>query len=290
MTVRLTSASLHAEISSLGAELTRLQDEDGRDLLWSGDPAVWAGRSPLLFPIVGAVKDDRIQVDGHHYTLKKHGFARTSVFEVVETTSSLARFRLASSEAIREVYPFDFLLEVVYRIEGHTLSITATVTNPGQRPLPASFGFHPAFRWPLPYGGTKDDHEIRFEHAEPAPIRRLNGSLIGREAHPTPMEGHRLALQDELFATDALILDQLASRAVEYGVPGRHSIRVTFPNIPHLGIWTKPGAPFICIEPWHGYASPEDFDGEFFDKPGIVLIPAGAAKAFQMDISITPSL
>jgi len=287
MTITISTSCLHAQISPKGAELIRLQDERGRDLLWSGDPAVWAGRSPLLFPIVGGVRDDRIRVDGVDFPMRRHGFARTSTFEVIETDPSACRLRLTSSDATWHAYPFDFVLEVAYRVEDATLAVTAAVTNPGQRPLPVSFGFHPAFRWPLPYGGSKEEHEIRFERPEPAPIRRLEGALIGREARRSPIAGHQLVLRDELFERDALILDQVASRSVEYGVPGLRSIRVTFPAMPHLGIWTKPGANFICIEPWHGYASPEEFEGEFADKPGMTLVPPGESTAFAMGISIT---
>jgi galactose mutarotase-like enzyme len=284
--IPLSTPALQAQISSTGAELVRLQDETGRDLLWSGDPAVWSGRSPLLFPIVGGVKNDRIRVDGVDYPLKRHGFARTSEFEVVEATSSLCQLCLRSSAATRQLYPFVFQLDLTYHADGARLIIIALVTNPGCQPLPVSFGFHPAFRWPLPDDGTKEAHEIRFERAEPAPIRRLKNGLIGREPHPTPVVGNRLSLREDLFLADALIFDRLISQSVIYGVPGQRSIQVQFRNMPHLGIWTKPGADFMCIEPWHGYASPEDFDGDLTEKPGIVLISPGSTETFAMAIAI----
>lgn len=287
--VSLSTPALQAQISSHGAELIRLQDETGQDLLWNGDPAFWTGRSPLLFPIVGAVKEDKIQIDGTTYPLNQHGFARTSEFEVIETSPTLCHLQLRSSQATRRHYPFEFQLDVTYHIGDSRLTVMAGITNPGQEPLPASFGFHPAFRWPLPYGGTKEAHEIRFERVETAPIRRPSNRLLGREPFPSPVAGNRLELGDDLFHPGALIFDQLASQAVSYGVPGKRVIEVRFRNMPHLGIWTKPGAGFVCIEPWHGYASPEDFEGDLAEKPGIVLIPPHSTETFAMAISLKPS-
>ncbi|PVE22125.1 aldose epimerase [Microvirga sp. KLBC 81] len=288
MLIFLSAAGLTAAISSTGAELVTLQDEAGRDLLWNGDPAVWAGRAPLLFPIIGGLVHDHIIVNGTAYALKRHGFARTSEFEVVDATPSSCELHLRSSAATQPQYPFTFELAVTYQVEGARLLMMATVTNPGPDVLPASFGFHPAFCWPLPYGGVREAHEIRFEQSEPAPIRRLRGGLIARELCPSPVVSDRLVLRDELFATDALIFDRLGSQSVTYGVPGQRGLALRFRNLPHLGIWTKPGAGFVCIEPWHGYASPEDFIGDLAEKPGIVLIPVGHSETFAMAISVTP--
>ncbi len=150
--------------------------------------------------------------------------------------------------------------------------------------MPASFGFHPAFHWPLPYGGAREAHEIRFEAPEPHPIRRPADGLIALAAHPSPVEGRRLKLRDDLFDAGALVFDRLGSRSVQYGTPEGRSITVAFRDMPHLGLWTKPGAGFICIEPWQGHADPEGFEGELAEKPGIVLIPAGDARSFRMKI------
>ncbi len=285
--ITLSSPSLEARISTLGAELACFRDEAGRDLLWDGDPAFWTGRSPLLFPIVGRVRDDRVRIGDTEYPLKQHGFARGSQFEVIETSESFCRLRLDADASTRRHYPFDFRLDVTYRIEDGRLLVGASVVNRGTRTMPASFGFHPAFRWPLPYGGSREAHEIRFEAPETAPIRRPMDGLIGSRPYPSPVEGDRLKLRDELFHDGAIVFDRIASRVVHYGVPGRRAVRVAFREMPHLGIWTKPGAGFVCIEPWHGHADPEGFDGELSEKPGIVLVPAGGDRAFEMEISVT---
>ncbi|RDI58565.1 aldose 1-epimerase family protein [Microvirga subterranea] len=288
MLLTLSSAGIEALISPLGAELVRLRDEAGRDLLWNGDPAFWTGRSPLLFPIVGRLKNDRTVINGLEYNLKQHGFARTSPFDIVEVGPDSCQLMLRSSPLTLEQYPFDFELNVTYRADGLKLVIEAAALNVGKRAMPVSFGFHPAFRWPLPYGGTREAHEIRFERAETQPLPRLIDGLLGPVARRTPVKDRLLSLHDDLFADGALIFDQLESRTVDYGVPGRRSITVSFPNMPHLGIWTKPGAGFVCIEPWQGYASPTGFDGELVHKPGIVLIGPGDRRRFSMDIKLTP--
>ena len=288
MSVIISSPQLRAQVSPEGAELVRLQDEQGRDWLWDGDPAFWTGRSPLLFPIVGRVKSDRIRVNGLEYELPKHGFARTSRFEIEEAEPSQCRLRLCSSEATLQRYPFPFQLDVSYAVQGATLSITAAVVNTGSSRMPVSFGFHPAFRWPLPYDAPREAHEIRFEQEETAPTRRPLEGLIKRETEQTPVQGRTLALRDDLFEADALVFDQLGSRSVDYGASGGASLRVEFPDMPHLGIWTKPGAGFICIEPWQGHADPQDFAGDFSDKPGTVSIEPGEARRFAISITVKP--
>ena len=283
--VSISDSALSAQIAAAGAELQRLQDRDGSDLLWKGDPAVWAGRAPLLFPLVGETKDKKIKVDGQIFDIPRHGFARTSRFTLVTAEKAHCIWRLEASEATRRQYPFEFRLDVIYRIEGGALHVTAEVTNRGDRAMPASFGFHPALRWPLPSGAPRKAHEVVFERDEPAQVRRLANNLLSPILHPTPVQDRRLALHDELSRADALIFDRLESRSLVYGAPGHRSLRVSFPGMPHLGIWTKPGAGYVCIEPWQGYASPDSFDGELKDKPGMVSIGPGATKRFEMSIA-----
>ncbi|WP_457093939.1 aldose 1-epimerase family protein [Microvirga sp. P5_D2] len=288
MTITLSSSHLTAQISATGAELTCLRDEEGKDLLWDGDPVFWTGRSPLLFPIVGRLRDDRALIEGHPYSMKQHGFARFSPFDIVDAGAESCRLCLNADDATREQYPFDFRLDMTYRVDGVRLIFTASVFNLENRAIPVSFGFHPALRWPLPYGGERHAHEIRFEQPEMASLHTLSNGLIGETSRPTPVHGDRLPLHDDLFQDGALVWSDLRSRTVRYGVPGRRSITVSFPDMPHLGIWTKPGAGYVCIEPWQGYADPVGFEGELKDKPGIVMIPAGESREFLMEIVVDP--
>jgi galactose mutarotase-like enzyme len=287
MSVTISSPHLQAQVSENGAELVRLQDEQGRDLLWNGNPAFWTGRSPLLFPIVGRVRNDRIRVNRSEYELPKHGFARTSRFNLEAAVAAQCRFRLCSDEAALKRYPFPFQLDVSYRIEETTLTIIASVANTGSTVMPVSFGFHPAFRWPLPFGAPRETHMIRFEREEAAPVRRPIDGLISRDAEASPVHGQTLLLHDSLFEMDALVFDRLESESVTYGAPSGGSIRVDFPGMPHLGIWTKPGADFICIEPWQGHADPEDFDGEFTTKPGVLLLQPSETRNFKMAVTVS---
>jgi galactose mutarotase-like enzyme len=188
-------------------------------------------------------------------------------------------------------YPFSFQLDVTYEIAGSVLVNRAVVTNDDEQALPVSFGFHPAFRWPLPYGATREAHEIIFERDENSqPIRRVQDGLMTPVRHPSPVAGNRLALADELFVDDALIFLSPASRRVIYGAPGSPSLTVKFPDMPHLGIWTKPGAGYVCIEPWQGFASPDDFEGEFGDRPGVVSVPVGGTATFEIEIALLPGM
>ena len=285
--IGLSCARLKVEIDPNGAQLSTLQDRQGRDLLWNGDPAVWAGRAPILFPIVGTLAGGAYKLQSKSYPLPRHGFARASLFQVVSATDRAAVFRLAANEATLKVYPFSFQLDVGFELHEAALSVVSTVRNTGDVTMPASIGYHPGFRWPLPYGQPRDSHYIEFAGEEPAPIRRLDaGGLLTKEPLPTPVSGRRLQLADDLFRGDVVIFDEIASRSLTYGAGAGPRIRVDFPDARYLGVWTKPGAGFICIEPWQGIADPAGFTGEFTHKPGVFNLTPGSVKSLSMRIEL----
>ena len=285
--VSIGSSRLKAQINPLGAELWSLRDGQGRDFLWDGDPAWWTGRAPLLFPIVGRVPNDRFTYDGQTFELPRHGFARRRVFEVVRQTPALARLRLSADEATRAVYPFDFVLEAEFAVEGAELRTTVTVANRGPAAMPATFGFHPAFRWPLPDAGERGGHAIVFEQDEPGPLRRLDATgLLGTEPLPTPIKGRRLALDDAQFVDDAMIFDAPRSRSVSYGGQGGPSVTVSWTGMSRLGIWTKPGAPYICIEPWHGMSAQADSPSALVERSDLLHLAPGGSAEFSMTIRL----
>lgn len=266
-----------------GAQLSMLRDAEGNDLLWHGDPAFWNGRAPLLFPIVGAVNGGHYNWRGKSYALSRHGFARNRRFQIIRNEERDLLFRLATSAETLQVYPFHFELDLAFRLEGAALEIEATVRNVGREPMPASLGFHPAFRWPLPHGGARNAHVIEFPFDEPAPIRRLDAQgLLTPALHPTPVQGRRLPLDDALFEQDVVIFDALVSRQLHYGVPGGRQLALGFAGATHLGLWTKPGAGFLCIEPWRGVADPVAFAGDLDQKPGMFLVPPGGTQSLAM--------
>lgn len=283
----MSSAELSAEVNPLGAQLSVLRDADGRELLWDGDPAVWAGRAPLLFPIVGTLAGGSYRLGSKAYSLPRHGFARVRQFDVVAATSSSATFRLGADEATAKVYPFRFQLDVDFALSGGTLSVTSSVRNMGQEEMPASIGYHPGFRWPLPYGQPRAAHFIEFADEEGPSIRRLDANgLLSPERHPTPVSHRRLALDDALFRDDVVIFDEIRSRSVTYGTDTGPRIRVGYPDARYLGLWTKPGAPFICIEPWQGIADEAGFSGDFRTKLGVFTLAPGATQSLTMQISL----
>jgi galactose mutarotase-like enzyme len=288
--IKLQSQDLSALIDPQGAQLSVLRDAQGHDLLWNGDAAWWNGRAPILFPIVGALNGGHYRWRGKPYALPRHGFARGRRFDVVSHDGHQALFRQTADDATRQVYPFAYELDVSIMLEDKALSITAGVLNTGKAVLPASIGFHPAFRWPLPYGAARDSHYLEFEKDERAPIRRLDAAgLLTTTRHSTPVRGKRLKLDDALFVEDVVIFDELQSSAVIYGAERGPRIRVSFPGATHLGLWSKPGAGFVCIEPWRGVADPVGFNREMEDKPGVFLVAPGARQSLQMRIEWLPA-
>ena len=287
--IEIGNGTLSARIDPLGAELVSLCDPEGRELMTDADPAFWTGHAPMLFPVVGRLNDDTLRVDGRSYPMKQHGFARRRLFELAESSDTHATFVLRDDAETRAAYPFAFELRATYRLDGATLLTEIEVINPDlTATLPASFGFHPAFAWPLPGGGAREGHRVLFDMDEPDALAALDGGLIGSGTRASPLDGRTLDLADDLFRDDALIWMAPRSRSVRYGGTTGPQLSIAFENLPTLAIWTKPGAAFVCVEPWQGHADPVGFSGDIRDKPGIVAIPPGGSRRFAMTVSWTP--
>jgi len=288
--VSIASDRISAGISPLGAELWSLRDAQGGEYMTDADPAFWTGHAPLLFPIVGALQGGCYRIGERMFAMSKHGFTRTSRFELVDHAAAMARFRMCDSEETRAAYPFRFVLEMEFRAEGDCLRMVATVTNPAAAPMWFSFGFHPAFAWPLPGGAAKGAHRVKFAVDEPQPVRRIDppSGLLLPDPQPAPVAGREFAPDAALFEADALIWDHLASRSLTFGAEGGARLEIGFPDTPMLGIWQKPGARYLCIEPWQGIADPQGYDGDFRTKPGIVALDPGATRSFRMDVRVVP--
>ncbi len=286
--ISLRSPLLSARVNPTGAELWSLADAAGRPLMTDADPAFWTGHAPLLFPFVGRLRDDTYRLDGKAYHQPKHGFARRRDFTLVARDAASATFRLEADAETRKVYPFDFRLDMAFVLEGATVRMTATVSNRGAADMPFSFGYHPAFAWPLPYGAAVGDHRIVFEKPEPAPIRRVRAELglIAPEPVASPVEDRVLAPTYAMFEGDALIWDRLESRSLTWGAPGGPVLKIDFPNTPWLGLWQKPGARYLCVEPWAGMADPVGFTSDVWEKPGIMRLAPGGERAFRMDVTL----
>lgn len=269
---------LAASVLAQGAELSALRDGSGRDYLWPASP-VWPRHAPVLFPIVGRLRDDTLIHNGRSYRLTQHGFARDRRFTWLERSSAGCRLALTDDAQTRAMYPFAFRFEIAYAIAGSTLEVTYTVTNTGEDVLPASMGAHPAFRWPLVSGEPKDAYALTFDAEETAPLRGVAGGLLTEADRPSPIAGRHLALNEALFAADALILEHPASRSVRFAAGTGPSLTVSWDGFRQLGLWSRAGGDFLCIEPWCGMASPADFAGEFTQKPWLMLIPPGESRS-----------
>ncbi|MFC5322344.1 aldose 1-epimerase family protein [Bradyrhizobium oligotrophicum] len=285
----ISAGGITATIKADGAELCSLKTADGLELLWQAGP-VWPRHAPWLFPIVGRLKGDHLHHRGRTYPMTQHGFARDLRFIWLERSAEACVLRLTDDETTQARYPFAFHLTLSYRITADALDMVVEIANPGAEMLPASFGAHPAFNWPLLPGQPKESYRLIFAEAEPAPIRRLTGGLLREQPEPSPIDGDVLLLNDRLFNDDAIILDQPASQSVRLVGTKGPALELAWDNFRQLGIWSKPGgAPFVCIEPWRGFASPLNFDAEFALKPGILHMAPGAAETLRCRIRIESS-
>ena len=283
--IRIGNQHLTVDVSSLGAEMQALATSDGRSWLWTGDAAFWTGRSPILFPIVGKAPDDKIAIDGTIYPMAQHGFARRSEFALAESTAMMCRYELAASAATQAVYPFDFQLAVTHAIEGRALTVTAEVTNRDQKAMPFGLGFHSAFVWPLP-GAAGHAHVVTLDNKSEPPLVRLQGGLINPAPLPSPFKDGRLVLDHAMFDEDAMIFPQGAGEGLTYGAEGGPTMRFRFENLPNLALWTKAGAPFLCIEPWHGTAAEAGSSGELSKRPSTTILAPGAIARFAFSVEI----
>lgn len=238
----ISSGEFTATINPLGAELWSLRNGEGRELLTDADPRWWTGRAPILFPFVGRCRDDVYRLNGAQYPMPQHGFARRRHFALIDQSETQAVFRLGADAETLAIYPFAFSLEMSFHIEGQQLNMAARIANEGNIAMPFSFGFHPAFAWPLPYGAKVSEHRILFDEPEPAPLRDIEqqSGLIASTSKPSPVNGRQLNAAYEMFERDALIWDQLGSRGLLWGAPDSPNLRIAFPDMHWLGVWQKP--------------------------------------------------
>jgi galactose mutarotase-like enzyme len=269
----LASGGANAVIAVHGAQALRWS-VGGRDLLWPGDPAIWDEISPILYPVVGWTRDGA-RVGGRQYPLGLHGFARRQDFEVEAAGADFARLTLSDNAQTRALYPFAFRLAVEYRLSADALAIALEVANPGGEPAPYACGLHPGFRWPFA-GGKREGARVIFESREPAEVPVIApGGLIGSRVRAIPLRGRELALSGELFANDALCFLNPASRSLRFEERSGAAIEMDFSGFAHAALWTRPGAPFLCLEAWTGYSDPEGFVGDLFAKPSMRVLQGG---------------
>lgn len=279
MTVNIKNNDLTVEIAFKGAELQSIQsNETGIEYLWQGDKAYWNRKSPVLFPIVGRLKEDTYTYKGHSYSMTQHGFARDEVFELVEHTEQKAVFQLNSTEDSKKAYPFDFSLVITYEIIESSVHVSYAVKNTDKSELMYfSIGGHPGFNVPLTESTKFEDYYLNFLPRRSRKQIPLKGPYADI-AHTTLMQTNTpMRLDRELFENDALVFEVKDSNTFSIQSDKTpHSVEVTFKNHPYVGVWSVPGkdAPFVCIEPWHGIADTVETSGKLEEKLGIQTLPA----------------
>lgn len=282
----IENAVVKISVADRGAELKSLRElADGTEYIFDGDPTWWKYSSPILFPIVGKVRDGKYRAEGKEFSLPQHGFARTSDFWLVDASANSIAFALESNAATLAVYPYRFRLELTYELDGKEVKFIWRVKNLDDREIYFSIGAHPAICCPISYRENFTDCYLKFNRPEKSSRLVLTANGLSHERIPT-LNGTELDLNYDLFKGDALIFDDLKSDEISLcSRKSSKSLTVRAKNFPYWGIWTpdKGGAPFVCIEPWHGHADYIDFSGDLKDKEGIRKLSAG--EIFETQIS-----
>jgi galactose mutarotase-like enzyme len=263
---------LKVEVASKGAELQNIHNKvSGIDYLWNGNPSFWAKRSPVLFPIVGSLKNNTYFFQGKSYQLPRHGFARDMEFKVEKQSPKEITLLLLSNAETKKNYPFDFEFRIRYQIQGDELSTEYLVKNTGSGMLIFSVGGHPAFRLPLTTDTKFEDYFLKFEENENLSRWPISGEgLIQLQSIPVLEDSNRLNLKKSLFYQDALVFKYPASSEISL-ISGKtpHGILFQMGEFPFLGIWSSKDADFICLEPWCGIADSVNSDQQLEHKEGM---------------------
>ncbi len=280
---------LKIEIKSKGAELCSIRSiKNNTEFVWEANPNVWGSHAPNLFPIIGAMKDDSYFYNGKKYNMPKHGFARHNKdFEVISNSNSEVTFQLKSNDELRAIYPFEFEFLITYELKDNELLIHHTVKNTDSKTMYFSVGGHPAFVCPLFKDESYTDYFLEFEKQETSKSYLLNMAtgLVSDKTKPVFDSPNTINLHGDLFNEDALIFKDLTSRQVALKHKQKGEIlNVKFEGFPFLGIWAKPNAPYVCIEPWIGIADSESTNQQIKDKEGIVTLEP--KKSFKATYSI----
>lgn len=281
MDITIQNESVKAVIKSKGAELCSLQ-KDGKNYIWEINADYWNKTSPVLFPIVGALKNGEYQFDNKVYQLPRHGFARDFEFEVIGSTNTEVTFSLKSSEDTLKVYPFNFELLISYIVEGNKLIVKYEVFNLSAEKMYYSIGAHPAFN----VQGDFENFSLIFDEEKNLETFKLNQDLFSGETEEVKLSGNVLPLNYQLFEEDALVFKNFATRSLTLADNNKPVIRVEFPEFPYLGIWTKRNAPFICIEPWLGIADNLQAVGELKEKEGIQILEGNSNKSVYWSVEL----
>ncbi len=270
--ISISNGLFTAVIATSGAELKSVQHVDGTEFMWQGDEKIWPRTAPVLFPIVGKVKDDVLLVNGQAYAMTQHGFARDMEFEVLSQDETSVKLKLVQDETTLKKYPFAFDLILGYAWENDSLVCSYEVNNPNNETLPFSIGAHPGFNTP---GNDLSEYELVFEQAETQSRHLLSNGLFNGQTEPLLKQSNTLPLHTSLFDKDAIVFKQLESSWVQ--LKHRHStyaVTMHFMGFINFGIWSKKGCEqFVCLEPWFGHADGVEGHTDIYKKANTFKLP-----------------
>ena len=281
MIVTIKNNTISASINSIGAELIRLE-KDNKNYIWTVDETYWNKTSPILFPIVGRLKNDSYSINNTTFELPRHGFARNFDFKIVNQTENSVVFQLESNSETLKNYPFDFQLQLEYLLEDNTLKMNYSVVNKSNETMPFSIGAHPAFA----IDNNFSDYSLRFNKDDKFISYELENEQFNNSFKEISAVNNTISLDYSLFEKDALVFKHLNSNELTLLENGKEVLSVQFEGFPYLGIWTKPNAPYLCIEPWCGLADNVNHNGELSIKEGINLLEKEATFKRTMTIRL----
>lgn len=285
----LENATVQIAVDSHGAELKSLVKKDTKtEYMWKADPQFWGRTAPVLFPFVGAVKDQKFYTKGKTWSMGQHGFARDMEFSLDRQEKDSLWFVLKSSEETLAKYPYEFVLKIGYQLTESGVEIIWQVENPAQEELPFSIGGHPAFNCPIAEGKKQTDYKLHFDVEGPLVGTRLQDGLASDQTDTYELCDGYLPITEHLFDKDALIIEDQGVKKVSLCDEAGNAYLTVSMEAPLFGVWSPVGknAPFICIEPWYGRCDGTDFEGELKDRKwGNVLAPGETWKgAFTVEV------
>lgn len=290
MRFELSKGRLQATVQTRGGELVSLRNGARTEYIWGGDPAFWSGQNPILFPIVGSLKDGRVDLSGTVCEMPRHGFARRMDFTPVERGDDFMVLELRKSGETMACYPCSFVLQVRHQLLESGFTTAFAVENTGGSPMPFCIGAHTAVRCPMYEDERFESYQLVFDRPEDAASLLLTPEgLIRRNCTEAMLTGERkLDLDYAVFRRlDTIIFQGLRSEGVAllHRETGR-GIRLHFSEFPMLAFWTKPGAPFLCLEPWCGCAALDDETGRFQEKPFAVTLAPGERRTLAYSMTL----
>jgi galactose mutarotase-like enzyme len=280
--ITLSNERITVKINELGAEIRSLVC-DGKECLWGGDPAIWSGTAPIMFPICGGLKEDKFTYNGKEYTLPKHGFAKTSIFEVEHINDCAATLLLRANDETKKAFPFDFEFRVMFEISDKTLKVDYKVDNKGSDTMYFNVGAHEAYATPEGI----EDYDIVFDTEQTLRAHMLFGNLLAEDTYPIIKDTNVMPLYDKYFIIDALpFTDVTAGAATLRNRKNGRTVRVEFPTPTNFVLWHKHGAGYMCIEPWNGIPDMPGSSYDITEKKGITALGGGESYTYSHKITV----